>query len=303
MSSERELRVKGATYQNVDASYLEKRQLQKSAGWVLLWALGVGAVISGDFFGWNFGLAAGGFGGLLVATVFIAVMYVCMVLAIAEMSTALPTAGGFYGFTRNAFGPGMAYFNSVTDMVEYVITPAVVVVGISGYANELLDLSGIFGDAGANIVWWLVFYGLFLAINIWGTELSLKVALVTAVASLAILAIFYIGALVSGAFDANLLNNVPVNEARAGASTFLPNGFYGIFAALPFAIWFYLAIEQLPLASEESHDVARDMPKALIWGIVTLLIASVLTLVLMTGVGGGAVAIGESGAPLSDGFT
>lgn len=303
MSTEKDLRVKGATYQNVDASYLEQRQLKKSAGWVLLWALGVGAVISGDFFGWNFGLAAGGFGGLLVATVFIAIMYVCMVLAIAEMSTALPTAGGFYGFTRNAFGPGMAYFNSVTDMVEYVITPAVVVVGISGYANELIDLSGIFGASGANIVWWLIFYGLFLAINIWGTELSLKVALVTAVASLAILAIFYVGALVSGAFDASLLNNVPVNDARAGSSTFLPEGWYGIFAALPFAIWFYLAIEQLPLASEESHDVARDMPKALIWGIATLLVASILTLVLMSGVGGGAVAIGASAAPLSDGFT
>ena len=47
--------------------YLEKRQLQKSAGWVLLWALGVGAVISGDYFGWNFGLTAGGFWGLAIA--------------------------------------------------------------------------------------------------------------------------------------------------------------------------------------------------------------------------------------------
>ena len=36
---------------------------------MLLWALGVGAVISGDFFGWNFGLAAGGFWGLTIATV------------------------------------------------------------------------------------------------------------------------------------------------------------------------------------------------------------------------------------------
>jgi ethanolamine permease len=302
MSSEKDLRVKGATYQQVDQSYLEQRQLKKSAGWVLLWALGVGAVISGDFFGWNFGLAAGGFGGLLVATFFIAIMYVAMVLSIAEMSTALPTAGGFYGFTRNAFGPGMAYFNSITDMVEYVITPAVIVVGVSGYANALVDLSGVFGEAGANIVWWVVFYGIFLAINIWGSELSLKVSLVVTVASLAVLIAFYISVLATGAFDPALLNNIPVDTARAGASTFLPNGFYGIFAALPFAIWFYLAIEQLPLASEEAHDVARDMPKALIYGIGTLLVASVLTLVLNTGVGGGALEIGQAGAPLEVGF-
>ncbi len=300
--SDEKLHVKGATYERVDQSYLDDRKLQKSAGWVLLWALGVGAVISGDFFGWNFGLAAGGFGGLLIATVFIAIMFVCMVLSIAEMSAALPHAGGFYGFTRNAFGPGMAYFNSITDMVEYVVTPAVIVVGMSSYANSLLDLSGIFGANGANIVWWLFFYGLFVGINIWGTELTFKVALGVTIASIAVLVLFYVGAIFSGAWDSALLNNIPVDEARSGASSFLPNGWYGVFAALPFAIWFYLAIEQLPLAAEESHDVVKDMPKALIWGIVTLLGLSVFTLVLNTGVGGGALEIGSAGAPLEIGF-
>jgi len=82
----------------------------------------------------------------------------------------------------------------------------------------------------------------------------------------------------------------------------LPNGWPGVFAALPFAIWFYLAIEQLPLAAEESHDVVADMPKALILGILTLLLLSLFTLVLNSGVGGGAFAIGESAAPLGDGF-
>jgi len=77
--SESKKNVEGVTYENVDKEYLEQRQLSKKAGWVLLWGLGVGAVISGDFFGWNFGLAAGGFGGLLIATFFIAIMYVCMV--------------------------------------------------------------------------------------------------------------------------------------------------------------------------------------------------------------------------------
>ncbi len=48
-----------------------------------LWALGVGAVISGDFFGWNFGLAAGGFAGLLIATVLITVMYAGLCFSIA----------------------------------------------------------------------------------------------------------------------------------------------------------------------------------------------------------------------------
>ena len=92
-------------YEDVGDDYLDRRKLRKSAGWILLWALGVGAVISGDYAGWNKGLIYGGFWGLAIGTVLMAVMYVCMVFTITELSTALPHAGGFFSFTRNAFGP------------------------------------------------------------------------------------------------------------------------------------------------------------------------------------------------------
>ena len=67
--------------------------------------LGVSYVISGDFAGWNFGLAQGGWGGLFIATVIVAFMYLCMSFVMSEMSTMLPTAGGGYSFARVAFGP------------------------------------------------------------------------------------------------------------------------------------------------------------------------------------------------------
>jgi len=282
-----------AHYEHVDPSYLKKRQLQKSAGWLLLWALGVGAVISGDYFGWNFGLASGGFGGLAIATVLMAAMYVCLVFTIAELSAALPHAGGFYSFTRSAFGPMGGFICGVTDTIEYVITPAVIVVGIGGYMNTLIP--GV-----PPYVWWAIAYTIFVAINIRGVNITLKVGLVITVLAVGVLIFFYGSTLVTGAFDPQLLFNI---EPEAGqSSTWLPMGWQGVFAALPFAIWFYLAIEQLPLAAEETHDVVRDMPKALIWGIVTLLVLSLFTLILNTGVGGGAAAIGASDAPLQEGF-
>ena len=76
-------------YETVDQQYMEKRQLKRgAAGWVLLAGLGVSYVISGDFAGWNFGLAQGGWGGLLIATVLMALMYTCMVFGLAEMASA-----------------------------------------------------------------------------------------------------------------------------------------------------------------------------------------------------------------------
>ncbi len=292
--AEKKISVGGATYENVDSAYLEQRKLRKSAGWVLLWALGVGAVISGDFFGWNFGLTAGGFWGLTIATFLMAIMYVCMVYSIAELSTALPHAGGFYSFTRNALGPFGGFVCGVTDTIEYVITPAVIVVGIGGYLNALLP------DFLPLWAWWLISYAIFIAINIKGVELTLKVGMVVTLLAIAVLVVFYLASLFSGAFSWDLLFNVEPDPGQS--ATWLPKGWYGVFAALPFAIWFYLAIEQLPLAAEETHDVVNDMPKALILGIITLLALSLFTLVLNAGVGGGAAVIGESLAPLEDGF-
>jgi ethanolamine permease len=43
------------TYTPADAGYLAQRRLRRHARVLHLWAMGVGAVISGDFFGWNLG--------------------------------------------------------------------------------------------------------------------------------------------------------------------------------------------------------------------------------------------------------
>lgn len=266
--------------------------LKKTAGWVHLWALGVGGVISGNYFGWQTGLLAGGFGGLLLATLAIAVMYICLVLSIAELSAALPDAGGFYNFTRAAFGKDRAFLNGVSDTIEYVTTPAVIVSGIAGYMKALVP-------GPPDWVWWVAFYFFFVAINILGAEMSFGVSMAITVAAAAVLFIFYAGVVGTGVFAwQNAMNIAP----DPGASAFLPKGWYGVFAALPYAVWFYLAIEQLPLSAEESQDVARDMPKALIYGMVSLLVLSCGTLILNSGIPGGADAVGKSAAPLELGF-
>ncbi|MCY7393602.1 MAG: ethanolamine permease [Leptolyngbyaceae cyanobacterium CAN_BIN12] len=283
---------RGVAYEDVDDAYLEKRQLRRSAGWILLWALGVGAVISGEFSGWNLGLAAGGFWGLAIATVFMAIMYVCMVFSIAEMSSALPHAGGSYSFTRNAFGPLGGFVNGITDAIEFVLTPAVIVYFIGAYLNTLEPLKGV-----PIPVWWVLFYVFFVGINIIGVELTLKLGLFITVMAASVLVIFYVGAI--GKFDPALLTNIPPDP---GQTATFPKGTAGIFAALPYAIWFFLGIEQLPLAAEEAHDSGRDVPKALIWGIFTLLILAFLVLFLNSGVAPGAEGIGKSGAPLADGL-
>src|SRR4051812_13490483 len=88
-----------------------------------------------------------------------------------------------------------------------------------------------------------------------------------------------------------------------------PFGWKGVLATLPFAVWLFLAIEQLPLAAEESADPKKDMPKGLILGMATLMISALLITLLNSSVGSmeegkmhGSFSLATSGEPLLDGF-
>jgi ethanolamine permease len=287
----------GVTYREADHDYFAKRRLRRHAGVWSLWALGVAAVISGEFSGWNLGLDAGGFGGLLVATVIIAAMYFGLCYSIAEMSPALPHTGGAYSFARSAMGPWGGFITGVAESIEYIVTPAVVVTFIAQYMQSIFD--GLFGVNIAQPIWWLIFYALFLGLNLLGIEMAMRFTVGICLLALSILAVFCVGALTQFDFTANALNIVP----EPGNSTWFPFGLLeGVFFALPFAIWFFLAIEELPLAAEESHDPKRDIPRGTISGLLTLIVAAFLVLFLNTGIAPGAQGLRESGEPLLDGL-
>ena len=279
-------------YDAVDDGYFEKRGLRRYAGVWSLWALGVGAVISGDFFGWNFGLAAGGFGGLALATGVVIAMYLGLAFSIAEMTAALPHTGGAYSFARSAMGPWGAFVTGLAENLEYVLTPAVIVVGMGGY------LGAVFGTPGwAEPLWWAGAYGLFVGLNVAGVETTFRVTVVVTALALGVLVVFWVGALPH--FDlAQALDIAP----DPGQGRWLPKGGVGVLAALPFAIWFFLALEQLPLAAEEAKPPQRDLPRGLVFGLLTRIVAAVLTLVLNSGIAPGAAAIGATDEPLFEGF-
>ena len=92
----------GVTYRKVDQGYFEKRGLRRYAKVWSLWALGVGAVISGHYSGWNLGLA-NGFGAMLIALFIIAAMYWGLIFCLAEMSPALPHTGCHCGPVSKMF--------------------------------------------------------------------------------------------------------------------------------------------------------------------------------------------------------
>ena len=290
------LKVSGATYTTAESGYFEKRKLKRSAGVWGLWGLAVGAVISGDFSGWNFGIEAAGFGGMLIAFAVLVVMYYGLVFSIGEMAAAMPHTGGAYSFGRAAMGPWGGFVTGLAESIEYVATTAVIVYFSANYANGVTE--GLMGFSLPTWVWWIILYAAFVGLNTAGASISLKFAIIVSFVSIGVLVLFGAMALFSGSADWGSLWNIAPDP---GQSEFLPHGVLPILFALPFAMWLFLGIEELPLAAEESHNPVRDIPRAGLWARGTLIATGLLVLFLNTAVLG-AQTTGGSGEPLLDGF-
>jgi len=288
----------GVEYEHVGAEYLEDRQLTRYAGMFLIWALGVGYVISGEYFGWNFGLDQGGFGGLLIATILIAVMYVTMVLCISEMATSLPHTGGPYAFARRALGPWGGFATGLGAVVEYVLATAAISVGIGAYITGLPPFDDLPNIVGLKPIEWLAIlaYAVFLAINVFGVRETLwSVFAITSVA-VVMLVVWAIALLPE--WSSSAFTNIAPDPDKWGSADWLPFGITGIWAAMTSAIWFYLAIEGTPLASEETRDPKRDLPRGTVFAMFTLVALSAIAFFVAGGIS--ADGVREAGNPIPE---
>jgi ethanolamine permease len=295
-SSSESRKVAGATYNAAGQEYFEKRGLKRSAGVWGLWGLAVAAVISGDFSGWNFGIDFAGFGGMLIAFAILVLMYYGMIFSIGEMAAAMPHTGGAYSFARSAMGPWGGLVTGAAETIEYVATTAVIVYFSASYADAIT--SELLGVSLPGWVWWIILYVAFIALNAAGASISFTFAIVVSIISIGIILVFSAMAIFSGAFSWDALWDIVPDD---GQTAFLPHGVLPILFALPFAMWFFLGIEELPLAAEESHNPVKDIPRAGFWARGTLIVTGLLVLFLNTGVIG-AEATGVAAEPLLDGF-
>jgi ethanolamine permease len=246
--------------------------LKRTLGGLHLWGIAVGLVISGEYFGWSYGWAQAGTLGFLITTVFIAVMYTTFIFSFTELTTAIPQAGGPYAYSERAFGPVGGYVAGFSTLIEFVFAPPAIALAIGAYLN--VQFPGLDARTAAVFA-----YVVFMALNIAGVTIAATFELVVTVLAIGELLVFM--GVVAGGFSWS-------NFARhgwAGADQFSTATLGGIFAAIPFAIWFFLAIEGVAMAAEEAKDPARSIPRAYIGGILTLVVLAFGTMIFAGAVG------------------
>ncbi|MFC6389932.1 ethanolamine permease [Methylorubrum zatmanii] len=231
--------------------------LDKSLNAFHLWGIAVGLVISGEYFGWSYGWAQGGTLGFLVTTIAVAAMYVAFIFSFTELTTAIPQAGGPFAYSLRAFGPTGAAVAGYATLIEFVFAPPAIALAIGAYLNvQFPALDPKHAALGA--------YLLFMGLNIVGVRIAATFELFVTILAVVELLVFM--GVVAPAFS---LANFTAG-GWAGQDTFTPAAIGGIFAAIPFAIWFFLAIEGVAMAAEEAKDPKRTIPIAYITGVLTL---------------------------------
>jgi len=246
--------------------------LKKVLGPFQLWGIAVGLVISGEYFGWSYGWATAGTLGFLVATVLVATMYTTFIFSFTELSTAIPHAGGPFAYARRAFGPTGGFVAGFATLVEFVFAPPAIALAIGAYLNvQFPDINPKWFALGA--------YVIFIALNWVGVGIAAAFELFVTVLAIVELLVF-MGVVAPGWTLANFVAN-----GWAGGDVLTRAAVSGIFASIPFAIWFFLAIEGAAMAAEEARDPHRTIPIAYTTGIITLVLLAFGVMIFAGGVG------------------
>lgn len=246
--------------------------LKPTLGTLHLWGIAVGLVISGEYFGWSYGWGIAGTLGFLVTTLFVAAMYTCFIFSFTELTTAIPQAGGPFAYSRRAFGDTGGLIAGMATLIEFVFAPPAIAMAIGAYLNvQYPQLNPKYIAISA--------YLIFMGLNILGANLAATFELLVTILAVIELLVF-MGVVAPGFSFSNF-----VAYGWAGSDLFSGAAISGIFAAIPFAIWFFLAIEGAAMAAEEAKDPRRTIPRAYTSGILTLVILAIGVMLLAGGAG------------------
>ena len=235
---------------------MEDNKLKKALTAAGIWAVAVGAVISGSYYGWNYIFRETNFVGALIAMGIAILFYIPFAFMFAELATAIPSSAAY---TEKAFGRGAGFFAGFSYLVESLFCTPGICIAIGAYVHTLFP-------ACPAVVASVVAYLIFLFINMRGIEAGQTIGLIVTVIGVAGVVLY--AAIGLPHADFSLLGKM----GDLG-------GVKGIFVAIPYAVWFFLAFEAGGMGAEECKNPSKDIPKGFIVGIFTLLVGGMLMLI------------------------
>jgi len=241
------------------------KHLTRHLGRLDLFCIAAGAMISSGLFILP-GLVYARVGPAAILAYLLAGVFVLpALLAKAELTTAMPKAGGTYFFIDRSMGSAAGTIGGFACWLSLALKSAFALVGIGAFAALLHpDLT----------IWHIkliavVFCVLFIVLNLVSVRLTSRVQNVLVLSLLALL-ILYI-----------LRGSVSVHAQRY--TPFLPYGPRTLFAAAGLVFISFGGLTKIASVAEEARRPARDIPYAMILAFCLILLAYGLTVFVTVG--------------------
>jgi ethanolamine permease len=279
-----EAHVQAGALRPEERQYLKDHALKKPMGVLHIWALGVGVVITGEYFGWNQGLLEGGPMGMLLASLFVCALYLMWVLALSELSVAMPFAGGPLAYGRRAVGPTFGFIMGWSMFLEALFATIGTAIATGGFIYFVISIFAVGLDKSlVQTFAGLATVAVFAFVQWLGSSLQARLMEWMTYGAIAALVWFWI-ACVPG-----------VRLERIFTEPLLANGWMGVVKAIPYAIWWLVMIETVALAPEEAREPHRTIPRGLTLAQITLVGLVVMTWFFASGAGSDYRKTGASG--------
>lgn len=205
------------------------------------------------------GLSAG---FAILAWVIAGLMSLMAALCYAELGTSMPQAGGTYNYISKAYGPGIGFSMGITDFfISQSGSISALAVGFTTYFSLLVPLTEwqIKGMAIAIIV-------VLSLVNMMGVKKGGNLQGIFMIAKLVPIGIIIVCGLVMGKMN-NPMDIVP-GEGMNPLSAFA--------LAIVAALWAFDGWSSVYIVSEELKNPKRDLPRAVIIGVLGVTIVYVL---------------------------
>ncbi len=233
---------------------------QKKLGFLAAFSVAVGLVVASSTLvtlGQGMGMAGGGFIFAMIAAWFLQLF---SAQSFAELTTSLPKSGSLNVYARMAFGPvvgiisilaGYVYMSFLTVPAELAVAGAV--------------FNGVFAPEFSPVLFAMILLAIFAVANLLGVDVFAKLQIFLTVTMIISMSLLGLIGLTNLGLPAPAIPEMPFN----------PLGF-SVLGLTALAIWLYIGIEFVCPLVEEIDNPGRNIPMAMIIGLVVIVIVNVL---------------------------
>lgn len=245
------------------------RKLKKNLQLFDVYAMSTGAMFSSGLFLLP-GIAASYTGDSVYLAYLIAgLLIIPAMLCMAELSTAMPKAGGTYYFLDRAMGPLMGTIGGLGSWVAVVFKSAFALVGMGAYLSLYLDLPFTVLAVALTLVFGLI--------NVAGAKETTMLQRILVSALIVILIAFTL-------FGLQELNGVTTFHPNQGQSPFFSSGLVGFVSTIGLVFVSYAGLTKVASVAEEIENPDRNIPLGMTLSLITATVIYTLGTIILINV-------------------